>query len=35
MAETAAERYHSRLRRELLKMDDSQSDLLAFSGRGE
>jgi preprotein translocase subunit SecA len=34
-AQAAAERYHSRLRRELLKMDDSQGDLLAFSGRGE
>ena len=34
-AQSSAERYHSRLRRELLKLDDSQSDLLAFSGRGE
>jgi preprotein translocase subunit SecA len=35
LAQSAAERYHSRLRRELLKLDDSQSDMLAFSGRGE
>lgn len=35
LAQSAAERHHSRLRRELLKLDDSQSDMLAFSGRGE
>jgi preprotein translocase subunit SecA len=35
LAQSAAERYHSRLRRELLKHDDSQDDMLAFSGRGE
>ncbi len=35
LAQSAAERYHSRLRRELLKHDDSQGDMLAFSGRGE
>ena len=35
LAQSAAERYHSRLRRELLKQDDSLSDMLAFSGRGE
>jgi preprotein translocase subunit SecA len=35
LAQSAAERYHSRLRRELLKLDNSQSDMLAFSGRGE
>jgi preprotein translocase subunit SecA len=35
MAQASAERYHSRLRRELLKQDDNLSDMLAFSGRGE
>jgi len=35
VAQSAAERYHSRLRRELLKQDDNLSDMLAFSGRGE
>jgi preprotein translocase subunit SecA len=35
LAQSAAERYHSRLRRELLKQDDNLSDMLAFSGRGE
>jgi preprotein translocase subunit SecA len=34
-AQGAAERHHSRLRRELLRQDDSLSDMLAFSGRGE
>ena len=35
LAQSAAERYHSRLRRELLKQDDNLNDMLAFSGRGE
>jgi preprotein translocase subunit SecA len=35
VAQASAERYHSRLRRELLKQDDNLSDMLAFSGRGE
>jgi preprotein translocase subunit SecA len=35
LAQSAAERYHSRLRRELLKQDDNVNDMLAFSGRGE
>jgi preprotein translocase subunit SecA len=35
LAQASAERYHSRLRRELLKQDDNLSDMLAFSGRGE
>jgi preprotein translocase subunit SecA len=35
VAQTGAERYHSRLRRELLKQDDNLGDMLAFSGRGE
>ena len=35
IAQTNAERYHSRLRRDLLKQDDDLGDTLAFSGRGE
>ena len=35
VAQAAAERYHSRLRRDLLKHDDNLGDMLAFSGRGE
>ncbi len=35
LAQANAERFHSQLRRELLKQDDSLSDMLAFSGRGE
>jgi preprotein translocase subunit SecA len=35
LAQASAERYHSRIRRELLKQDDSLNDMLAFSGRGE
>ena len=34
-AQRAAERHHGRTRRELLRMDDQLSDLLAFTGRGE
>jgi preprotein translocase subunit SecA len=35
IAQSAAERHHSRVRRELLKLDDNQGDMLAFSGRAE
>ena len=35
VAQSSAERYHSRLRRDLLRQDDNLSDMLAFSGRGE
>jgi preprotein translocase subunit SecA len=35
IAQTRAERNHSRVRRELLKYDDSLSDMLAYAGRGE
>jgi preprotein translocase subunit SecA len=35
LAQISAERYHSRLRRDLLKQDDSLGDMLAFSGRSE
>lgn len=35
IAQSAAERHHSRVRRDLLKLDDNQSDMLAFSGRAE
>ena len=35
MAQSAAERHHSKVRRDLLKLDDNQSDMLAFSGRAE
>jgi preprotein translocase subunit SecA len=34
-AQSAAERHHSRIRRELLKLDDNLGDMLAFSGRTE
>jgi preprotein translocase subunit SecA len=34
-AQRAAERLHGRARRELLKVDDQLSELLAFTGRGE
>ncbi|MGD8629757.1 MAG: preprotein translocase subunit SecA [Gammaproteobacteria bacterium] len=34
-AQYAAERHHSRIRRELLKLDDNLGDMLAFSGRTE
>ena len=34
-AQRAAERLHGRARRELLKIDDQLSDLLAFTGRSE
>ena len=34
-AQTAAERHHGRIRRDLLRSDDQLSDLLAFTGRGE
>jgi len=35
LAQSAGERRHSRIRRDLLKADESMEDLLAFSGRGE
>jgi preprotein translocase subunit SecA len=35
IAQSSAEHYHSRLRRDLLKQDDNLGDMLAFSGRGE
>jgi preprotein translocase subunit SecA len=35
IAQSAAERHHSRIRRELLKLDDNLGDMLAFSGRTE
>lgn len=35
ITQISAEHYHSRLRRDLLKQDDSLADMLAFSGRGE
>ena len=35
VAQRAAERHHSRTRRELLRGDDQLSDLLAFTGRAE
>jgi preprotein translocase subunit SecA len=34
-AQSAAERHHGRIRRELLKLDDNLGDMLAFSGRAE
>ena len=35
IAQRAAERNYSRMRRDLLKLDDQLGDMLAFSGRGE
>jgi hypothetical protein len=35
LAQRAAERHHGRSRRELLRVDDHLSDLLAFTGRPE
>jgi preprotein translocase subunit SecA len=35
LAQSSAERYHSHIRRDLLKQDDNLNDMLAFSGRGE
>jgi preprotein translocase subunit SecA len=35
LAQSLAERRHRRLRRDLLKLDENLSDMLAFSGRGE
>ena len=35
LAQSAAERHHSRVRRQLLKLDDNLGDMLAFSGRAE
>ena len=35
LAQSSAEHYHSRIRRDLLKQDDNLSDMLAFTGRGE
>jgi len=35
LAQKAAERHHTRIRRDLLKLDDNLGDMLAFSGRGE
>jgi preprotein translocase subunit SecA len=34
-SQRSAERLHARMRRNLLKMDEQQSDTLAFSGRME
>ena len=34
-AQMAAEYHHSRIRRDLLRLDDNLGDMLAFSGRGE
>ena len=34
-AQRSAEKYHRRIRQDLLKYDDNLSDLLSFSGRGE
>jgi preprotein translocase subunit SecA len=34
-AQRIAERHHGRIRRELLRVDDQLSDLLAFTGRSE
>lgn len=34
-AQGVAERHHGKLRQELLRLDDNQSDMLAFSGRSE
>lgn len=34
-AQRTAERHHARTRRELLRIDDHLSDLLAFTGRPE
>ena len=34
-AQSIAERHHGRIRRELLRVDDQLSDLLAFTGRSE
>jgi preprotein translocase subunit SecA len=35
VAQKSAEKRHSRLRKDLLKLDDNLGDMLAFSGRGE
>jgi preprotein translocase subunit SecA len=35
IAQSSAERHHSKTRRELLKLDDNLGDMLAFSGRTE
>jgi preprotein translocase subunit SecA len=35
IAQRAAERHHGRTRRDLLRVDDQLSDLLAFAGRSE
>jgi uncharacterized protein YjiS (DUF1127 family) len=35
LAQRIAERQHARTRRELLRIDDHLSDLLAFTGRPE
>ncbi len=35
IAQRAAERYHGQIRRSLLKVDDQQGDMLAFSGQSE
>lgn len=34
-AQRSAEKYHRRIRQDLLKYDDNLSDMLSFSGRGE
>jgi hypothetical protein len=34
-AQRAAERHHGSIRRELLRVDDQLSDMLAFTGRSE
>lgn len=35
VAQSSTERYHSQIRKDLLRQDDNQGDMLAFSGRGE
>lgn len=35
VAQSSAERHHRKIRKNLLKQDDSQGDMLAFSGRSE
>ena len=35
VAQNSAEKRHSGLRKDLLKLDDNLGDMLAFSGRGE
>ena len=35
LVQQAARHHHSRMRRDLLKLDDHLADMLAFTGRGE